>query len=552
MTPWARVSSRTETPQVDTDNDGINTGVSEFPRLPAGPEVNRSLLIDNDVLVNNIGHFEAQPVAGGNIPFFSSGVTVQGQTMLAVNQDFIFAFTNYVDVGNAGAGIDLGGSNITQQPMLISDDVVQSRGNFSGDNGTVNWTAETSFRDGIAVLFNELTFDSTAAFGDLQFISYLDEDVQGISDDFLYPSGTPGDSDFRAFTLDGPERFGFSHGGFYFAGPELINATYDGWAADEYAELETAITGPGTTYSIPGNIDLTSLPAFMDPTLGQVYGPEDVTTAFAWTLDPLATTATVTSFLELATADGVVGRPNFAGDWESVTIGQFANDRNVETITESESAELAAPGNNATIRDAQFVGALAPHDKAGDENLRLGFETHGLLSAIDDIDIYSFDADAGTEVWFDIDQTAHALDTVIELVDANGTVLARSNDSGAEAGDPSLLFRSPTMLADNIQPLRKSAYGEPDRYTTNPRDAGMRVVLPGPANTTNTYYVRVRSGSGNLDQLDGGLTEGAYQLQIRLGEADEFPGSTIRHAGHSQRHQRNSDHRAAGPFAVGG
>ncbi|HJN11945.1 MAG TPA: pre-peptidase C-terminal domain-containing protein [Pirellulaceae bacterium] len=520
------------TPQVDTDNNGIDTGQSDFPRLPTGPEVNNGLLVDNDVLVNMSGHFEAQPTAGGNISFLGggSGVTVQGTTMLAVNQDFIFEFMNYIDVGNAGAAINLGASTITQQPTLVSDDVVVSRGSFSGANGTVNWTAETSFRDGVAVLFNELTFDSTAAFGALQFISYLDEDIQGISDDFLYPSGTPGDADFRAFTLDGPQRFGFSHGGFYFAGPEHVNATYDGWAADQFNQLQTAITGAGTTYSIPGNIDTTSLPPFIDPALGQVYGPRDVTTAFAWTLDPTATTATVTSFLELATASGVVGQTNFAGDWDSVTIGQFANDRNVETITESEAAVLAAPGNNATIRDAQHIGALAPHEKAGDENLRLGFEAHGLISAVNDIDIYSFDAAAGTEVWFDIDRTAYALDSVIELIDANGSVLARSDNSGAETGNPGLLFRSSTMPANHIQPLRKSAFGEPDRYTTNPQDAGMRVVLPGPANTTNTYYVRIRSSSANLDQLDGGLTKGAYQLQVRLRETDEFPGSTIRHA----------------------
>ena len=145
--------------------------------------------------------------------------------------------------------------------------------------------------------------------------------------------------------------------------------------------------------------------------------------------------------------------------------------------------------------------------------------------------MYSFQATAGTEVWLDIDRTSHALDTVLELVDEQGLVLARSDNSGEEAENPNLLYRDPTLSEPLVlHPLNKSVFDAQDRWTTNPHDAGMRVVLPGPVGLTNTYQVRVRSSSSQLGTLNAGLTTGVYQLQVRLRELDEVPGSTVRMA----------------------
>ncbi|MEO8493591.1 MAG: PPC domain-containing protein, partial [Planctomycetota bacterium] len=225
------------------------------------------------------------------------------------------------------------------------------------------------------------------------------------------------------------------------------------------------------------------------------------------------------------------------GDWRSVQFEEFANDRNVAMVAERELVETAAPGNNATPSNAEFLGVLAPHDKAGDESLRLGFEVHGVISEPGDYDVYSFGAQAGTEVWFDIDRTSYALDTLIELIDANGnvhqgvvladptrSVFARSDNSAAEALIPA------EEASLTVRSLQKSASNEPDRYTTNSKDAGMRVVLPGPLNTTNTYYLRVRSSGPNVANPGSGLTKGVYQLQIRLREQDEVAGSSVKYS----------------------
>ncbi|MCO6456859.1 MAG: DVUA0089 family protein [Pirellulaceae bacterium] len=524
-------------PQGDTNGDSAPGGMG---LLPTGPEVDNGILIDNDVAVGIPGQFEVLPGNGGSI--FSSNVTAQGNTQLFTNQDWIFDFTNFVDVGTNGNAIDLAASTITMPPTLIADDLVVSEGTFTGANGLVRWRAETRLDDGVAIVYNTVTFSSDQPLGNLQFINYLDEDVQGISDDLLYLVGTPGQPDFRAFTLDDPERIGFSHAGFYQPGPELANATYDGWAADQFADLLFIIQGAGTTYSIPGNIDLVDLPLFTDPVLGDVYGLNDVTTAFAWTVDPQATSARITSFLELVPRDPSlavsVGRP---GDWGEVAIDAYAHDRNVDVTVEREPRDVElGPDSNQSVEAAQFLGQLATSEKASDDTLRLGFELHGVLNRPSDRDVYSFRAAAGTEVWLDIDRSTHSLDTVVELLDGNGEILALSDNSLDETVNPALLMNDPSLPGNHVNPLQKSVYQLKDYGGTNPRDAGMRVVLPGTPGQVTTYHVRVRSSNlrpgddrsrlWDAAHVGAGLTQGQYQLQIRLRELDEVPGTTVQFA----------------------
>jgi hypothetical protein len=203
--------------------------------LPTLPNVDQGTLIDNNVPVNVPGFFSVQPGPGGEINFFSDqGVTAQGNTQSFIDASWIYEFLNFVDIGGNGNAINLADTTITMPPTLVSPDFVVSEGVFPGSNGDVNWRVETFLNNGEAVVWNRITFDSAAPLGVIQLVNYLDEDVEGVSDDILWLTGTPGQPDFRAFTLDGPERVGFGQGGIYLPGPNLVNATYDGWAADDW------------------------------------------------------------------------------------------------------------------------------------------------------------------------------------------------------------------------------------------------------------------------------------------------------------------------------
>lgn len=302
-----------------------------------GGEVNNGTLIDNDIPAGTIGQFAINVGNGGGSGF--GGVTAQGKTQLFTNADFIFDFRNFVDVGSDGGAISLAGTTISSQAALVADDVVISSGSFAGQNGTINWKAETRIEDGSSVVQTTITFTSASALGNLRFVNYLDEDVLGPSDDILDAVGTPGQPGFQAFTLDNAERVGFSQGGVYTPGSQLVNATYNGWAADQYSELVNAITGAGTSYSIAGNIDTGSVPPFNDPALGQVFGPRDVTTAFAWSVNPSATTATITTFLILVEQDPGTGPGN------DTVLGGGGND----ILSAGEGDDLLDGGEGADL-----------------------------------------------------------------------------------------------------------------------------------------------------------------------------------------------------------
>ncbi len=204
-------------PNFDTNNDGFIGSTTLL--LPTGPEVDRGILIDNDVATNVVGHFEYQPEPGGgsNNILGPGGITAQGRTQQLLNQNVIFGFTNYLDVGSDGGAISLANTTITLQPTLVAPDLVASEGTFTGNNGaTVNWRAESRFDNGVATLFNTLTFTSSGAFGNIRFINYLDEDIGFPDDDLLFTRGTPGQADFRAFTSTARNVSAFLREGFIF------------------------------------------------------------------------------------------------------------------------------------------------------------------------------------------------------------------------------------------------------------------------------------------------------------------------------------------------
>ncbi|MEO8493908.1 MAG: hypothetical protein ABI614_02480, partial [Planctomycetota bacterium] len=254
--------------------------------------------------------------------------------------------------------------------------------------------------------------------------------------------------------------------------------------------------------------------------------------------------------------DGSASQPQ-PGDWRSILLDRFSHDRNVEVITEGEPRDVDSPGVNSNPDDAQLLGDLATGEKSSDENLRLGFEVLGFLNDADDVDVYSFSAVAGTEIWLDVDRTTQSLDTVVEVIDGNGVLVARSINSLLESNNANNVLAPEHRTLANLSPAelddpylldsfgrltqKTPPFGGVDHWSVNPRDAAMRLILPGPLGVRGTYHVRLRSNNfdipnpaqPNLTSGDfgpAGLTSGAYQMQIRLREIDEIAGSTVRFA----------------------
>ncbi len=244
------------------------------------------------------------------------------------------------------------------------------------------------------------------------------------------------------------------------------------------------------------------------------------------------------------------------GSWRSVRFDPFSNDRNVDQLYEQEPDLLSNVGFNDLPNTAEYIGALAPNLSSGDENLRLGFTVTGSVAAPSDLDVYRISGVAGTTVWLDIDQTSGNLDSVLELIDGDGRIIALSDNSLNESLLGSTYY-NPALIPDGrVLPMDQdphalhnaSAPVDLDTLGINPLDAGFRVVLPGSAGSVNNYYIRVRSSNlssvptasgvdrSNPNRLtdpalvNQGITVGQYKLQIRLQQTQEVAGSTVRFA----------------------
>ena len=252
-----------------------------------------------------------------------------------------------------------------------------------------------------------------------------------------------------------------------------------------------------------------------------------------------------------------------AGDWRGLAFYPYSNDRNVAIVQEAEKPSTGGVDVNSVLTAAQSLGVLAPNfatgsntsesaqEKGGDENRRLGFEVHGRIADDDasDVDVFTFFGYPGSEAWIDVDKSSAGLDAMIELLDASGRVLARSTDGQTDAS----LDAATRGIGQDMQ---KNANFGGDFYSLNPKDPGMRVVLPGLPGTLAQYFVRIRSqpryepattgvdnGSRTATgkaayeadlrdaaKLKSGETSGGYELRLRLRQPDEKPGSTVRHA----------------------
>ncbi len=632
---------------------GNNDNEVDLGRVGGSTAPDAAYRIDNDVPEGDVGHLETAVQNGGRI----ETVTVTGfdaaqqQQLAAANLEFLSTtFINVTQDTLPGipnpAPIELFDAFLPTQAIsvdLISADRVVSSGTYDIDYelagnpaaGTqyptifgrqIRWKAETFILDNRGTIYTQLSFETADGLpfdagrvNSVDVISYNNGGSPGLNDtnNLLYEIGTPGQADFRLMTVNQDNGLAFSHGGVYTNdSTNQNNATYTGFSAGAGYVLgqingDQLVTGLGTAINSPQfQPGLQFLPPATAPTFEGVtpgtsaIGPAgNFDTAQQWRLNNASTSARVTSFIEFIPSDPASDAFPFdtssdlpgVGSWDGIVIREAASDSNASLTAENEPANVGSSDTNALASRSQYLGELAPDRASGDENRRLGLIVDGSLSSSSDVDVYSFVGVGGAQVWLDIDRTDLSLDTVVELVNANGQTIVLSDDAMAEAADieelMSLDSADPSTAARRAELTRlissrtgrgaaglnmDSVFGLAtgaidasaglaafqDHYSINPRDAGMRLTLPGVIGQKTLYHVRVRSAVspqakstltpdeknkmvvGNtsdvavneedlLNQAGGlraGLTKGSYQLQIRTEEADVFAGTQIRYS----------------------
>lgn len=213
-----------------------------------------------------------------------------------VTEDVIFDYYAVVRLGNDGFSLN----STTTSAAARAGDAVVSSGSFTGTSGnTIDWTASTTLGAGSTVLSTAYDFTAqSGTLGQLSLFQYLDEDIFDVDDDIFFERGSLAGENLQLFTIDGPSGIGVSQGGAYSDAGGLNNASYLGYAATEYDELQDELADGTKGVSLAGLIDGTSLPATTSSLVtGTVYGPNDVVSALGWGVDADATSATLVTTL---------------------------------------------------------------------------------------------------------------------------------------------------------------------------------------------------------------------------------------------------------------
>ncbi|MGB7347354.1 MAG: peptidase, partial [Pirellulaceae bacterium] len=536
----------------DTNNDGI-TGDSlanrgDWSGIYAGPTANVSF---DNVQLSYAGGISL--LEGGLARGFLA-LELQQADARITNSRFEFNDDGQDGAGPAGR---LGRLAVTEatimvrgsQPTIVGNTFVDNRGSIididiesmTGDyvadlgrqTGDIDRISELDDNHGPLIRFNRylnLPFDTTDP--GLQ-LSGLEVRAGTISTETIFD-----DTDIAHLLFDNIEVGNFhSSGGLRLLSrpDESLVVKFSGPGGPNSATEGTGITATGSTSGIEdrigGSVHIIGMPgspviltSIEDDTAGAGLKPDG------------------SQFTD-HDGDGIFTRP-FANDWRGVLLDQFSNDYNIPVLPELELSTEVAPGLNATVDNAQFLGELAENLYTGDHVRRLGFEVQGYLSGNTDVDVYSFIGTPGTEIWVDVDKTSLGLDTVIELLDENGQLLARSDNSIDETAlnsptpltilDPDLQGVTTSLQAANEQYTQRDTFGNyKDFGSTNALDAGIHFRLAGNSSSSDSrsvFFFRIRSASVNPDDTQGGYTGGSYRFQTRLVEEQQFPGSVIRYS----------------------
>ncbi len=267
-----------------------------------------SVTIDNGLTPEDDGFFEVEVDGAGE----TDDVQLKPEG-LDLDSDIMFETIMYYETDTV---IESLSKTVTDGPCKLLDGSVESSGTFLGSDGdTIFWTANSSISPLEVRMETKISFNCPGCDenfdGLLRIHSYFDEDVgEDFGNCVLIVRGSAATNDLELFIIDLDDEYGVSQGGGF--GDNLIGATFDGWAADQFSDLRNDIEDGTVIVSPTGVIDLDDLPAGSSPDLGDFNGPEDITTVMSYTLDDGATVGPLS--FNLFT-------PAYAAGMASITFG---------------------------------------------------------------------------------------------------------------------------------------------------------------------------------------------------------------------------------------
>jgi hypothetical protein len=216
------------------------------------------------------------------------------------SNDLMSRYETYIDVGADGNAFSLSRPQANPNSLTtIAPNTVLSTGQFSGQNGPINWAATIRILPGSFRYEIALTFTSAQPFGPVRMINYMDASVAAL--DKLVAINAPSSASFALLNIDsdGSSNAGIAQTASY---QSAINATYVGWHGANFStppvnllDLITLLSQSGAPYSIPGIVNPQNFFTTTDTRFpfSPVYGPADPVHAMAFDLAPTATTATI-------------------------------------------------------------------------------------------------------------------------------------------------------------------------------------------------------------------------------------------------------------------
>ncbi len=248
-----------------------------------------AIVIDNGIASGTLRSWSVD-VDGGGQTRTANITALRADNNTLVSSEVVFDYFTYLKIGNTGIQLPTSGE------ALVSGSV-QSSGTVTGINGNdIAWSVVSSIAPNSTILTNTFEFSSTSALGSLALFQYLDEDVDGVSDDVFFTRGSFAGNDLQLFTIDNEQGYGVSHSGAFNSSQGLVNSSFSGWAVDNYNDMKSRLNAGTQSVSVNGLFE-----AGVSPTtnafVGAAFGPVDIVSVLAWTIDANANSARIVTTL---------------------------------------------------------------------------------------------------------------------------------------------------------------------------------------------------------------------------------------------------------------